>query len=106
MTEKYLEVSGVGLGLRRGGRSTHCALEGVHLTGEDLHLTSVVVGILLGLPEGFLVTGCRLGKVGKLREQKGAVLRFRITIHAGRGVGGRMDGMGFPNQTLGVWRLA
>ena len=48
--------------------TTHSSLEGVQLTGDVLHLASVVIGLLLGQFQSLVVTGCRLAEVGKLDE--------------------------------------
>lgn len=45
---------------------THSSLEGVHLTGEGLHLAPVVISLLLGHSQGLAGARRRLGEVGKL----------------------------------------
>ena len=48
--------------------TTHSSLEGVNLTGDGLHLASVVIGLLLGHFQSLIVTRCRLAEVGKLEK--------------------------------------
>ena len=45
---------------------THSSFEGIHVTSKRLYLASVFIGVLLGQPQSFIISGCSLGEVSKL----------------------------------------
>lgn len=50
---------------------TYRAFEGIHLAGEGLHLTTIVISLLLGQTQGLAIPGRSLSQVSKLLRSEG-----------------------------------